>query len=172
MSIQTNRLTNANVYVNGNNLLGKAEEVDSPKLMAVMSEHKALGMIGKREYPAGFDKMEMRIKWNAVYPDVMKTFGNIFKAIKVQIRSNLEIWEGGDRINQVPVVIYATVQSKGVPMPNSKPNDNAEQESSLSCTYVKMEINGANVIEFDAEANIYRVDGVDLMKEYRDAIGQ
>lgn len=172
MSIQTNRLTNCNVYVEGNSLLGKAEEVDSPKIMAIMSEQKALGMVGKREYPAGFDKMEMRIKWNAIYPDVMRQFGDIYKAIKIMIRSSLETWEGGDLVGQVPVVIYATVQSKGLPLPNFKPNDNAEQESSLSCTHVKMEINGVNVLEFDAEANIYSVDGVDKLQTYKDNIGQ
>lgn len=172
MSIETNRLTNCNIYADGNSLLGKAEEVDSPKLMAIMSEQKALGLMGKREYPAGFDKMEMRVKWNAIYPDVIKKFGNIYKAIKIMIRASLETWEGGDRIGQVPVIIYATVQSKGLPLPNFKPNDNAEQESQLSCTYVKMEINGANVLEFDAEANIYTVDGVDLQAEYRNIIGQ
>jgi P2 family phage contractile tail tube protein len=172
MGIENNRLTNANIYADGGNLLGRAEEVDSPKLVAVMSEQKTLGMLGKREYPTGFDKMEMRIKWNAIYPDVIGKFGNMYKSIKIMIRASLETWTGGDRVGQVPVVIYATVQSKGLPLPNFKPNDNSEQESNLSCTYVKMEIDGVNKLEFDAEANIYRVDGVDLMKEYRDNIGQ
>jgi uncharacterized protein len=171
MAIQTNRLTNANIYADGANLIGRAEEVDSPKLMAVMAEHKALGITGKKEYPAGFEKMEMRIKWNALYTDVAKKFANIYTAVQLQIRSSLETWEGGTKVSEVPVVVYATVQSKGLPLPNFKPQDNAEIESNLACTYVKMEIDGVTIVEFDAEANIYIVDGVDLLASYRSHLG-
>lgn len=171
MAIQTNRLTNANVYADGANLIGRAEEVDAPKLTATMAEHKALGLQGKMEFPAGFDKMEMRIKWNAIYPDVAKKFANVYKAINIQVRASLETWVGGDKTAEVPVVIYATVQAKGIPMGNFKAQDNVEMETNLACTYAKMEIDGQSVVEFDAQANIYIVDGVDLLKDYRANLG-
>jgi len=47
--IKVNRLTNANVYVDGQSQLGKAEEVNLPDITFMLSEHKALGMIGKFE---------------------------------------------------------------------------------------------------------------------------
>ncbi|WP_027809960.1 phage major tail tube protein, partial [Burkholderia cenocepacia] len=56
--IEINRITNANIYVNGNSLLGRAEEIKLPDISAIMQEHKALGMVGKIELPAGFDKLE------------------------------------------------------------------------------------------------------------------
>jgi P2 family phage contractile tail tube protein len=37
--IQINRLTNANVYMDGNNLLGRAEEINLPQIKHKMSEH-------------------------------------------------------------------------------------------------------------------------------------
>jgi uncharacterized protein len=171
MAIKVNRLTNANIYVEGNNLIGRAEEVETPKLMAIMTEQKALGLQGKREYPAGFDKMEMKIKWNAVYEDVMAQFCDIYTAIHIQVRSSLEKWEGGTKVEEVPLVIFATVQSKGLPLPNFKSNDNAEQESNLACTHVRMEIDGVVIVEFDAEANIYIVNGVDKLTQYRNNLG-
>lgn len=59
--IEINRITNANIYLDGANLLGRAEEVKLPDVSMTMQEHKALGMVGKVELPAGFDKMEGEI---------------------------------------------------------------------------------------------------------------
>ena len=42
--IAINRITNANVYIDGASLLGRAEEVELPQIKAKMSEHKALGL--------------------------------------------------------------------------------------------------------------------------------
>ena len=55
--IQINRITNANIYLDGNNLLGRATEIKLPDVSLIMQEHKALGMVGKIELPAGFDKL-------------------------------------------------------------------------------------------------------------------
>lgn len=45
--IQINRITNANIYLDGNNLLGRATEIKLPDVSLIMQEHKALGMVGK-----------------------------------------------------------------------------------------------------------------------------
>ena len=60
--IQVNRIVNANIYLEGTNMLGRAEEVKLPDITAIMAEHKALGMVGKIELPSGFDKLEGEIK--------------------------------------------------------------------------------------------------------------
>ncbi len=44
--IQINRITNANIYLDGNNLLGRASEIKLPDISMIMQEHKALGMVG------------------------------------------------------------------------------------------------------------------------------
>jgi len=171
MSVNVNQIVNANVYVNGNSLLGQAAEVDAPKVMAKMSEYKALGMVGSFELPSGLDKMEMRIKWNAFYADVAKVMLNPWKEVKIMIRANQEVWQGGDKTADVPVIIYATGQSKGFPTGNFKPQDNVDAESNLTITHCKMEIDGVEVFEVDVMNNIYKVDGVDIMQQYRANIG-
>lgn len=169
--VKTNQIINANVYIDGVNMLGRASEVDSPEIMSKMSDYKALGLIGSFELPVGFDKMEMRIKWNAFYQDVASKFINPFKKISIMVRANQETWEGGDLISQKPVVIYATCQSKGFPTGKYKQQDNVDVESKLSCTHVKMEIDGKEVLELDIMNNIFKIDGEDKMVEYRTNIG-
>ena len=92
--IEINKLTNANVYLDGVNLLGRAEEVQLPQIKHKMAEHKALGMVGSAEFFAGIDKMECKIKWNALYPAVLRTCSNPFTAAMIQVRASLETYNG------------------------------------------------------------------------------
>lgn len=169
--LTVNRLTNANVYINGASFLGKAEEIDLPKITAKMAEHKALGMQGAIELISGFEKMEARIKWNSVYADVMGLMANPYQVHSLQCRSSLENYTAAGRTGEAPVVCFMRGQFKEVPAGNFKQHDNVEMESRLAVTYMKVEINGVPIVEFDALANIYKVNGVDILANYRANIG-
>ncbi len=166
-----NRLTNANAYINGSTLLGKVEEIQLPDIKAVMTEHKALGQVGKVEFPSGFDKLEAKIKWNSFYADEMKQSANFYQSVQMQLRSSIEGYEGTTRASQKPYVVFMTCQFKNIPAGNFKAMDNAEFESNLSVTAIRIEVDGSEVLNFDAMANIYSIDGVDQLAEYRNNLG-
>lgn len=169
--IQVNRITNANVYLNGASLLGKAEEVVLPEIKATMSDHKALGMVGMLELPTGLDKLEAKIKWNSFYSDVLKSTHNIYEATALTIRTSLETYEGNARVAQVPVRVFLRGNFKGSGAATLKKQDNIELEATFNATYYKLEIGTDTIVEYDALANIYIVDGVDLLAEYRANLG-
>jgi P2 family phage contractile tail tube protein len=171
MATAINRLTNANVYVDGVNFLGRAEEVNLPDMKFKMSEHKALGMFGTFELPSGVEKLEAKIKWNSAYPDALRKSSDPFTAVQLQIRGSLETYVGGARTSQVPYVVYLTGTFKNAPTGNFKQHDNVELESMFNVTYMKQEIDGADIVEFDVMANIYKVDGVDKLNTYKANIG-
>lgn len=170
-NITVNRLTNANIYMNGNSLLGRAEQIDLPEIKFKQSEHKALGMLGTVELFSGIEKLEGKVKWNSFYEDVYSTIANPFRRTDIQVRGSLEIYNSQGRIGQQPVVVFLTVQFKKVPTGNYRQHDNVEAESDFSATYIKMVINGQDKLEFDALSNIYKIDGVDVTSEYRANIG-
>ncbi|MGL5631266.1 MAG: phage major tail tube protein [Azovibrio sp.] len=169
--IQVNRIINANIYMDGSNLIGRAEEVKLPDVQAVMQEHKALGMIGKIELPAGFDKLEGEIKWNSLYEEAARAMANPFKAVQLQCRSSIETYSSGGRIEEVPLVTFLTVMFKKNPLGTFKQQENADFSSSFAATYIKQVINGKDVLELDYMANIYKVGGQDLMATYRSNVG-
>lgn len=171
MGAQINRITNANVYLDNGSLLGQVEEADAPSLNMLMVEHKALGMYGKREFVAGIDKMEMRLKFNAFYGNLMAITADPFTVHNLQIRSNLEVYTGGQRTSQQPVKIFVRGQFKKTPGGNFKAQDNVEYETMLAVNRMKIEHNGVSILEFDADANIYTVNGVDLLAAYRANLG-
>ena len=166
-----NRLTNANVYLNGKSLLGKAEEINLPDIKHMLSEHKALGMIGKVELWSGIEKLEAKIKWNSFYADVHKTVANPFSALQLQVRSSLETYTSQGRTAQQPVVVHLTGMSKNFPTGNFKQHDNVELETNMTVTYVKVVVGGEVVTEYDVLANIFKVGGVDVMAQYRANLG-
>jgi len=171
MAITVNRLTNANVYVDGDSLLGKVEEITLPDGNFMQSEHKALGMIGKFELFSGVDKMEATLKWNAFYADIMTKFSNPRKALKLQVRSSLEN-HGSDGLNsEVPVVAYLTGQPKNFPGGNYKQHDNVEASSKMTLTAYKLEIDGQVVFDYDALSNIFIVGDEDIFATYRSNLG-
>ncbi|HJT73282.1 MAG TPA: phage major tail tube protein, partial [Chitinophaga sp.] len=94
MNTLINKCTNANVYLNGVSYMGRAEEITLPDIQPKMVDHKALGMVGESELPAGLQKMSAKIKWNAIYPDVMKTTHNVFTSVRLMVRTSIETYEG------------------------------------------------------------------------------
>ena len=171
MSIQVNKVTNANVYVDGASWMGRAEEISLPDVAVKMSDHKALGMVGESQLPAGLQKMSAKIKWNAVYSDVMKKTHDPFTACRLMVRASVETYEGGSRTAQVPCVVYLTgtwMKSGGL---NFKPQDNVEMENELNVTAYKMEINGEEIVDIDVLNNRWRVNGVDQLATYRANLG-
>jgi uncharacterized protein len=144
--IEINRITNANIYVNGNSLLGRAEEIKLPDISAIMQEHKALGMVGK-------------------------IVANPFKAVQLQCRSSIETYGAQGRIQEVSLVTFLTVMFKRNPLGTYKQHDNAEFGSSFSATYIKQVVDGEEVLELDYLANIFRVGGEDMLADYRSNIG-
>ena len=171
MAVTIKKLTNANVYLDGNSLLGKAEEFSLPDLVSKMAEHKALGMAGTFEFWSGFEKMESKIKWNSFYPDVIKKTANPTKALQMQVRASLNSYDSSGLTAEDPVVAFLTGTFKKNTGGNFKQHDNVEKEDMLNITYFKLEIKGQTIFEVDALANIYIVDGVDILAKYRANLG-
>ena len=171
MSIEINKLSNANVYIDGTSLLGRVKEAELPEVMQKMVEHSALGMIGVVEFPAGFEKMEGKISWNSFYKDAFLKVSDHSKTFKVQLRGNLETYNSDDKQGEVSYVVYMNIRFKKAPTGNFKQHENVELESEFACYSIKVEVDGTEILEFDPMANIYRVNGVDKMATYRANIG-
>lgn len=169
--IQLNTLNNANIYIDGNSLLGQAEEFKLPTVKFKMAEHKAVGMVGAIKLPSGFEALEGEIKWNSFYPAVWAKLLDPYTAVQLQARGSLETYNSQGRQAQVPYVVFLTCSFYEVPAGDFKQNDKAEFQSKFYATYIKQVVDGKDVLEVDAMANIYKVNGVDKLDLYRTNIG-
>lgn len=171
MAVSVNRITNANVYLSGGNQLGKSEEIKLPDVAMKMVEHKALGMVGSIELPAGIDKMAGEIKWSSFYKDVMKQVADPYSFLSLMVRANVDTYGSAGRVAQVPLVVFLTVAFTKLPLGAFKQHDNAEFTSPYACYYIRAVVDGEEVVEFDAMSNIHKAGGVDLLAAYRTNTG-
>lgn len=169
--IQVNRITNANVYLEDNSLLGRAEELNLPEVEHEMVEHRGLGMFGAVEFWAGLGKMEATIKWSSLYPEVMGVAVNPFRSVRLQARASLETYTQQGRETEVPVVVHLTGTFKKFPAGKFKHMEAAEYETTLSVTALRLVVDGEDIVEINVMSNIYKVKGQDVLAGFKRNIG-
>jgi len=171
-NILIHRITNANIYMDGSNLLGRAEEIELPQVKVKMAEHKALGMVGTIRAFSGIEALEGKIKWASFYADVLKKAANPFKTVQLQVRGSLEGWNTpAGRNTEKPVVAVMQVLFKNFPLGQFKQHENVEITTEFDAWMVKLTAEGQDILEIDVAANIYKAGGVDMLANYRANIG-
>jgi P2 family phage contractile tail tube protein len=165
------RLTNGNLFVDGNNMYAKVEEITNPEVKASMSDHKVLGGIGKIELPNGYDKMEASFKLNGPLDEIAAMSANVKSSHEVIFRGSVEGFSGQDIVSERPYVCIWRGTFKNSPGGAQKQHENVELMYTMNITYYKLMINGVSLVEIDIVNNILKVNGVDLLAKYRANLG-
>jgi P2 family phage contractile tail tube protein len=171
MNIQINSLTNANVYIDGVGLLGRAEEIEVAHPRQRMIDYKGLGMAGTAELWAGVDKLESQIKWAAFDPEVLTLSTSPFKAHYFQARGNLEQYTSQGRSAELPVVYLMTGVFKDAGSPVFRQHQMVQTTSAVSVYHAELYVAGVQIYLYDVFANLYLVGGVDQLANFRSNLG-
>lgn len=169
--IEINKLTNANVYRTASTCSGRAEEVQLRRLNIKWQSIRLSVWSVLLNFLPGIDKLECKIKWNALYPSVMAICSNPFLATMIQVRANLETYNGTGRIKEVPATAFLIGTFKEFPLGNIKPQENAEYETTMAVTYAKLIVDGVEIFEIDVLENIYKVGMVDMLATFKKNTG-
>lgn len=170
--LNAHRITNANLYLDAQDFFGKAEEIELGSVKAVMSDFQGLGMVGLIELPDGLDKLEGKIVWNSLYKEAGSKLASPFKTVQLQCRSNVQVFNNGGLVDEVPLVTMMTIMPKEYSLGSFKPRDPSKFETPFTAIYARQMLNGEEVLLLDYMANIFRVNGEDQLAKYRRNIGQ
>lgn len=158
-----NSLTNAAIYIDGNNYIGQAKTAKLPKIKQKMFTSAGLGSGGETKLPTGvIEAMEASFEMSSWYPSAMINALDPFTARRVQVRASLDSYMNGSRVSQAGLVVELTGVFEEVPLGDLKFGDGVEQELKMAVHYVKVTLNGVLILEIDPDANIYRVGDKDL----------
>jgi uncharacterized protein len=171
MNIQINSLTNANIYIDGVGLLGRAEEIEIPNPKHKMIDYKGLGMAGTAELWAGVEKLDSRIKWVSFDADTLSMAASPFQTHSFQARGNLEQYTSQGRTAQLPVVYLMTGVFKDAGSPTFRQHRMVETTSVVSVYHCELFVAGVQIYLYDVFANIYVVGGVDQLSTFRSNLG-
>jgi P2 family phage contractile tail tube protein len=172
--IEVSQITNASIYVAGASLVGMAEEVGVPEIMAITSEYKGLGMASQIKLPTGgFQPAEFTMKLKSYYPKVMAKAGNPYKGVQIQVRSSIDTYGNGGLVSQKKLVTLMTVLFTKLPSGGSiKNNERAEINAMGSVLYFKQTVDDEDIIEIDFMNNIFKLNGDDILADWRANHGQ
>ncbi|MEG0518318.1 MAG: phage major tail tube protein [Bacteroidales bacterium] len=160
-----NSITNANVYINGTTLAGKLNEVELPSVKIKTQEVTALGIYGTTEIPAGLEKMEAKLKFNAIYPEAWK-HENPHKSCAIIVKSNMAVNTAAGVTLNTPVVANISGLFKEMPVGSIKSGERTEAEHLLTVTYYKLQVGAEVIWEIDIYNNIYKHNGVDILQSF------
>lgn len=172
MSTAIHQIVNANTYMDGNSLLGKAKEFKLPDLEFEFIEHKGLGLHGTVELPAGLNAMEGEVIWDSFYPEVRAKAYNPYQNVQLMTRSNLQVFDSRGLAAEEPLVTIMNVAFNKTTGGSLKNKEATEHSDTFKIYSIKQTLAGKEVLFVDVLANIYRVNGQDVLQKYRTNIGQ
>lgn len=170
-AITVRQVTNGNVYVGGNNMMGRVTSVELPEVAFTTEDAKPLGLFGVVEQITGLDKMEATLNFEAVFKELAVQYANPKKAVALQVRSSIEEMTSEGVSAELPLVTHLRGTFKSFPLGQIEQGAKAEFSSTMAVTYIKQVFDGQDIVEIDVLANIYKVNGVDILAEYRRNLG-
>jgi P2 family phage contractile tail tube protein len=160
-------LKNFNLFVDGRGYVGKAEEVNPPKLAIKTEEIRAGGMDSPIDIDMGMEKLESSFTICEYDKEILKQFGLVDgKAVQITLRGAM-----ADDENTVPVVIKLRGMFKELDMGKFAAGEKSQLQCSMPCRYYSLNIDGEDIIEIDVDNMIRKVNGVDKLSEVRNALG-
>jgi Bacteriophage tail tube protein len=155
MNIAVNRITNANIYIDGIGLLGRAEEIEVAQPKQRMVDHKALGMAGTAEFWAGVDKLEARIKWASLYQEALSLAASPFAAHSFQVRGSIAQYTSQGLTAELPLVYLMTGVFKDAGGFTFRQHENVDSVSAITVYHSELYVAGSQIHLYDVLANIY-----------------
>ncbi|MDR1471569.1 MAG: phage major tail tube protein [Synergistaceae bacterium] len=153
-------------------LLGIAE-VTLPSFEAMTETISGSGLAGEIEMPVlgHFGGMTVELSWRTMTTDATKLAKQ--EGQYLDMRGSIEQYDertGG--IATIPIKIAVFALPKNLSMGNLNVGTGSDTSTELECTYIKVTLDGREVIEFDRFNYIYRVHGTDYLASVRRDLGK
>lgn len=170
-SLVVNSLWNANVYLNGNNMLGRASEVTVPAPKRLMADYRGLGMASRIDIPVGWDKLQSEITWASFDQNAFVQLASSTAMQQISVMGDVQVLSAAGETNDLPVVFNMTGLVTDPGPVNFKAQENITLRSTVTVYHCELSVSGSQVYLFDAFSNQYFVNGIDQLAQYRINIG-
>lgn len=161
-----------NLFNDGRDYMGVVSSVILPKLTRKLENYRGGGMNGVAPIDLGLDDDALVMEWSMGGLDelVLQQWGAA-KVDAVPLRF-AGAYQRDDSAEVMAVEIEVRGRHKEIDNGEAKQGEDTESKIFTQCTYYKLTIDGKTVIEIDVVNLIERVNGVDLLKAQRKAIGR
>lgn len=163
------KLKNLNLFNDGNSYRGLVTEFKLPTLTRKTEEYRAAGMAGPVDIDMGQEKIEAEWKCGGLAREVLRQYGKTtHNAVQLRFAGAYQRDDTGE-VDAVEIVLRG--RHTEIDAGTGKVGEDTEFSVKTSASYYKLSINGRAEIEIDMVAMVFIVDGVDLLKDQRRAVG-
>ncbi|MBX9619515.1 MAG: phage major tail tube protein [Hyphomicrobiales bacterium] len=171
--IRIGQTTNADVYLEGQRLVGRIKEFELDKMSYERVTHEALGMVGKVKLPArSMEPIDAKIMFSWLETELMLRTARPNRGLTLQFEKFVDIFdqqglvEGeGYRIITTATLLFAEESLNAFKLSGSDPIGRE-----LQCSVIRLVIKSTESDQFIREyapfENINRVDGKDVWPAY------
>lgn len=165
------KLISFRVFHEGTDLLGVAD-IDLPDIEPLTDTVKGAGVAGEVESPVlgHFGKMSTKINWRTLVKSV--AFLSQQRMHSLEYRGGVQTLNNstGEYIT-VPIRIAIRGLPKKTGLGKLQIGSTTDSSNEFEVTYIKVTIDGQDVIEIDKYNYVCVIDGVDVLSDLRIALG-
>lgn len=168
------KLLDCNIYVDGADWLGKAE-IELPNINHKSDDVEMLGIAGTLKIAdiGNVEAMTTKIKFKVLNGEALKITLNPAIMPVLDVRGAIQETNSQSALVETkPIKILMKVQFVSNTLATWKKGDGGEPETEANVFYIKIEIDGTEILEYDPVAYIYKVDGEDILEDVRAALGK
>lgn len=165
------RTINYRVYDDANNVIGIAT-VDLPDLEAMTDTISGAGIAGEVDSPVlgHFGSLTLTINWRTITGDAARL--NAQRVHALEFRSSQQINDAGQgSLSTQPVRIVTRCVPKNFSMGSLEVGATTDSSSEFEVTYIKIFIDGREVLELDKYNFKFVVNGQDFLRSARRDMG-
>ena len=158
-----------NLFNSGASYLGQVSEVTLPSLTRKMEEWQGGGMNAPIKTDQGMEGLTLEWTCGGLMADVFKQYG-ITKHDGVQLRFT-GAYQADDSSGVSAVEITMRGRHSSIDMGSAKQGESSDFKVTSELSYYKLVVDNKTLIEIDIINMIEVVDGVDRLKDHRQALG-
>lgn len=171
MNVIPEKITNFNVYSDGEKLVGVTGEVTLPKLESMTETLTGAGIAGEFESstPGHYKAISIDIPFRVLYDHSFEMM--LPKGQTITLRGSQQFYDAssGQMINR-QLKITLKVMPKGIELGKFSIGKPTETKNTLEVSYIKIEEDGKTLLELDKINFICNINGTDVLAEIRKQI--
>jgi len=158
------KINDANVYLNGNRMIGVASEVELPEINMMTSKIEGMGIGGEIDSPTlgQFESLEATLKFNTLFSSIVDILDPL-ETNMITVRAAQQVFDktGGYAFKGLRAVLGG--RPKQFKPGKVQKGEAMEAEVTMECTYYLLEVDGKSVVEVDKLNAVYKVNGRDIL---------
>ena len=163
------KLKNFNVFYNGDNYIGRAAEVELPKLTRKTEDYQGGGMSGPVKVDLGLEGLEINHTWGGFEAEIYRQFG--IPTVDGMLLRFSGAYQRDDTADVDAIDVVVRGRHTEIDPGSAKAGDDTELKVKSDLSYYKLTVNGEVVVEIDLINFVETINGADRLAEFRAAMG-